>query len=158
MRGSSHVTHVPTAWGLVGAGGGRYRPLMVIFLIRVAIFLGSAALGLWVASLVVDDLQVSASGFVTAVVVFTVVQAILTPFIAMMARKYASAFLGGIGLVSTFVALLVAQELTDGLQITGGAATWIATVVIVWLVTALATWLLPFVFLRKRLQARGASA
>lgn len=131
---------------------------MVIFLIRVAIFLGSAALGLWVASLVVDDLQVSASGFVTAVVVFTVVQAILTPFIAMMARKYASAFLGGIGLVSTFVALLVAQEFTDGLQITGGAATWIATVVIVWLVTALATWLLPFVFLRKRLQARGAGA
>lgn len=131
---------------------------MVIFLIRVAIFLGSAALGLWVASLVVDDMQVSASGFVTAVVVFTVVQAILTPFIAMMARKYASAFLGGIGLVSTFVALLVAQEFTDGLQITGGAATWIATVVIVWLVTALATWLLPFVFLRKRLQARGARA
>ena len=152
------TTAAPTAWGLVGARVGRYRPPMVIFLIRVAIFLGSAALGLWVASLVVDDLQVSASGFATAVVVFTVVQAILTPFIAMMARKYASAFLGGIGLVSTFVALLVAQEFTDGLQITGGAATWIATVVIVWLVTALATWLLPFVFLRKRLQARGAAA
>ena len=129
---------------------------MVIFLIRVAIFLGSAALGLWVTSLVLDGFHLSPGGFVTAVVVFTVAQAILTPFIAMTARKYASAFLGGIGLVSTFVALLLAQAISDGLRVTGGAATWIAAVVLVWLVTAVATWLLPYVFLRKRLQARAA--
>lgn len=131
---------------------------MVIFLIRVAIFLGSSAVGLWVTSLLVDGFHLSVSGFVTAVVVFTVVQAILTPFIATMARKYASAFLGGVGLVSTYVALLVATLVSNGLEITGGVGTWIASVVLVWLVTALATWLLPFVFLRKRLQARGRPA
>lgn len=140
-------------------GEGRvYGRRMVIFLIRVAIFLGSAALGLWVTSLVLDGFHLSPSGFLTAVVVFTVAQAILTPFIAMVARRHASAFLGGIGLVSTFVALLLAQTISGGLRVTGGAATWIAAVVIVWLVTAVATWLLPYVFLRKRLQARAAGA
>ncbi len=127
---------------------------MIVFLIRVLIFLGSAALGLWVASLLLDGFHLTPSGFLAAVVVFTVTQSVLSPFIAMMANRYASAFLGGIGLVSTFVALLVASALTGGLTVDGGAATWIAAVVIVWLVTALATWLLPFLLLRKRLEER----
>lgn len=127
---------------------------MIIFLIRLLIFLGSSALGLWVASLVLDGFHLTVSGFLAAVVVFTVAQAVLSPFIASMANRYASAFLGGVGLVSTYVALLIATTFTGGLEITGGATTWIAAVVIVWLVTALATWLLPFAFLRKRVQER----
>lgn len=129
---------------------------MIIFLIRLLIFLGSAALGLWVASLLLDGFHLTPSGFLAAVVVFTVAQAVLSPFIAMMANRYANAFLGGVGLVSTFVALLIASTFTGGLEVEGGAATWIAAVVIVWLVTALATWLLPFLFLKKRLEQRRA--
>lgn len=129
---------------------------MVIFLIRLAIFLGSSALGLWVTSLVLDGFDLSVSGLLAAVVVFTVVQSVLAPFIASIAKRYASAFLGGVGLVSTFIALLVATAFTRGLEITGGAGTWIAAVVLVWLVTAIATWLLPFVFLRRRLQEQQA--
>ncbi|WP_217616265.1 phage holin family protein [Cellulomonas sp. GbtcB1] len=129
---------------------------MIIFLIRVLIFLGSSALGLWVASLLLDGFHLTAGGFVAAVVVFTVAQSVLSPFIAMMANRYASAFLGGIGLVSTFVALLIASTFTGGLTVDGGAATWIAAVVIVWLVTALATWVLPFLLLRRRLEERRA--
>lgn len=127
---------------------------MVIFLIRVAIFLGSSALGLWVTSLVVDGFHLTPSGFLAAVVVFTLAQSVLSPFIAKMANRYASAFLGGVGLVSTFVALLVSTLFTGGLEITGGAATWIASVVLVWLVTAVATLLLPVLFLRRRLEER----
>lgn len=129
---------------------------MIVFLIRVLIFLGSSALGLWVASLLLDGFHLTPSGFLAAVVVFTVAQSVLSPFIAMMANRYASAFLGGIGLVSTFVALLIASTFTGGLSIDGGAATWIAAVVVVWLVTALATWVLPFLFLRRRLEERRA--
>ncbi|WP_454049854.1 hypothetical protein [Cellulomonas sp. Marseille-Q8402] len=131
---------------------------MIIFLIRVAIFLGSAALGLWVTSLVLDGFHLTVSGFLAAVVVFTVAQSVLAPFIASVAKRYAGAFLGGVGLVSTYVALLIATTFTGGIEITGGAATWIAAVVLVWLITALATWLLPLAFLRKRLQARGAGS
>lgn len=109
-------------------------------------------------SLLVDGFDVGLDGFLTAVVLFTVVQAVLTPFIASVARRYADAFLGGVGLVATFVSLFIAERFTDGLHIDGGVGTWVASVVLVWLVTALATWLLPMLFLRKRLQQRARGA
>ena len=127
---------------------------MVRFLIRVAILLGSAALGLLVASWVVDGVEFTPTGFVVVVVVFTVAQAVLSPFIAKTAARYAPAFLGGIGLVSTFVALLIASFVGDALTITGGAVTWILATLVVWLVTALATFLLPMVFLKEKAEER----
>ena len=122
---------------------------MVRILIRAVIFLVSAALGLLVASWLLDDFVVTSSGFVTTVVVFALAQSILAPFIAKMTNRYAPAFLGGIGLLSTYVALLIATIVGDGLQITG-AQTWILATLIVWLVTALATLLLPLIFLRNK--------
>ncbi|WP_448061349.1 hypothetical protein [Cellulomonas hominis] len=121
---------------------------MIRLLLRAVIFLGSAAVGLLVASWVLDDVRVSASGFVTAVVVFAVVQSVLTPFIATVARRNAPAFLGGVGLISTLVALLAAAGLTDGLSISG-VQTWIVATLVVWLATALATMLLPVALLRR---------
>ena len=70
-------------------------------------------------------------GFVVAVVVFSIAQAILSPFILKMASRYASAFLGGIGLLSTLVALVLASVLTDGMTILG-VGSWIAATVLVW--------------------------
>jgi MFS family permease len=92
---------------------------------------------------------VRALGFVVAVVVFSVAQAILSPFIAKLANRYASAFLGGIGLISTLLALILASVLTNGLTIRGIGA-WIGATVVVWLVSALATVLLPKLFLKEK--------
>ncbi|WP_137149847.1 phage holin family protein [Mycolicibacterium sp. CR10] len=122
---------------------------MIRFLLRVAVFLGSAAIGLLVAAWLVPGVSLSALGFITAVVIFTVTQAILSPFFLKMASRYASAFLGGIGLVSTFVALLLASLLSNGLSIRG-TGSWIAATVLVWLVTALATVVLPVLVLREK--------
>ena len=122
---------------------------MVRFLIRVVVFIVSATLGLLITSLVVDGFTIHASGFVTSVLVFAVLQSVLSPFLAKVAHRHARALLGGVGLLSTFVALVVAHFFTDGLQITGATA-WIAATVVVWLVTALATWLLPFLFVKKK--------
>ncbi len=122
---------------------------MIRFLLRVAVFLGSAAIGLLVAAWLVPGVSLSALGFITAVVIFTVAQAILSPFFLKMASRYASAFLGGIGLVSTFVALLLASLLSNGLSIRG-TGSWIAATVLVWLVTALATVVLPVLVLREK--------
>ena len=116
-------------------------------LLRIAVFLGSSALGLLAADLLVPGVSVPLWGFVTAVVIFTVAQAILAPFFLKMATRYASAFLGGIGLVSTFVALLLASLLSNGLSIRG-VGSWIAATVVVWLVTAVATVVLPMLVLR----------
>jgi len=124
---------------------------MIRFLIRAAIFLGSAALGLWVASLALQDFILTWQGFVLTVVLFAGVQSILAPFIAKMTARNAPAFLGGVGLLSTFVSLLIASIISNGLVITGWQ-TWILATLIVWLVTALATFLLPMIFLREAVQ------
>lgn len=122
---------------------------MIRFLLRIAIFLGSSAIGLLVAAWLVPGVSVSAWGFVTAVVLFAVAQAILSPFFLKMASRYASAFLGGIGLASTLIALILASVLTHGLTIRG-IGSWIAATVVVWLVTAVATVVLPALFIKKK--------
>ena len=99
---------------------------------RLSVFLGSSAIGLLAAWLLVPGVGISPLGFITAVVVFTVAQALLSPLFLKMATKYASALLGGIGVVSTFVALLLASLLSNGLTI-DGVGTWIGATVVVWL-------------------------
>ena len=134
---------------------------MIRILLRALVFLLSAALGLWVASLVLPDLTITPSGFLTAVVVFAVAQSVLAPFLAKVVARSAPAFLGGIGLVSTFVALWIASLFNGGITISGWQ-TWILAALVVWLVTALATVLLPLVLLRdakaKRTGASGSTS
>ncbi len=125
---------------------------MIRLLIRLVVFLVSAAVGLLVADAVLDDMTVEATGFVTVIVVFAVAQAILGPFIAMVVARNASAFLGGIGLVTTFIALLLAKTIGDALTIEG-VGTWIAATVLVWLATAIATLLIPLILVKLGLEA-----
>ena len=122
---------------------------MIRFLLRIAVFLGSSAIGLLVASLLVPGVTLRPLGFLTAVVIFTVAQAILSPFFLKMASRYASAFLGGIGLVSTLAALILASLFSSGISIRG-IGSWIAATVIVWLVTAIATLVLPVLMLKNK--------
>lgn len=123
---------------------------MLRFLARAAIFFGSSAIGLLVAAWLVPGVTVRPLGFIIAVVIFTVAQAILAPFFLKMASRYASAFLGGIGLVSTLAALILASVLSSGLSIRG-IGSWVAATVVVWLVTAIATLLLPMLIVKKKL-------
>jgi uncharacterized membrane protein YvlD (DUF360 family) len=128
---------------------------MIAFLIRSAIFLASAALGLWVASLLVEGFDLTASGFLVAVLVFALRQSILSPWILTMTRRYASALTGGVGLISTFIGLWVATLVGDGLSIDGAQA-WLLGGVVVWIVTMLGTLLLPLVLVKKAVrQDRG---
>jgi uncharacterized membrane protein YvlD (DUF360 family) len=122
---------------------------MKTMLVRVAVFLGSSAVGLLIAAWLIKGVSVRALGFVVAVVVFAIAQAILSPFIAKLANRYASAFLGGIGLISTLLALILASVLTNGLTIRG-IGSWIGATVVVWLVSAVATVLLPKLFLKEK--------
>lgn len=127
---------------------------MIRFLIRVLIFIASAAVGLWVASLLLDDFVVTTSGFIIAVVIFAVAQSLLQPFILKMSMRYATAFTGGVGLLSTFAALLITTLVSDGLEITG-VSTWIIGTLVVWLVTAIATLLLPLWWLKDRRDSKA---
>lgn len=122
---------------------------MIRFLLRIAVFLGSSAIGLLVATLIVPGVTLRPLGFITAVVIFTIAQAILSPFFLKMASRYASAFLGGIGLVSTLAALVLASLFSSGISIRG-IGSWIAATAVVWLVTAIATLVLPVLVLKKK--------
>lgn len=126
---------------------------MVRFLIRTAIFVVTAALGLLVASWVLPGFHLDWEGFIVAVLVFAAAQSILAPFIFNLARKYASAILGGIGLVSTLIALFVASLLPGGIRV-DDFVTWILAALVVWVITALGGWLLPLIFLKKKAAAR----
>jgi hypothetical protein len=128
-----------------------------MFLFRTLVFVLSAALGLVAADLLLPGFEIVWAdwwGFVIAVVIFAILQSVLAPWIATMARRYAPALLGGIGIVSTLVALLVVVLLPiGGLRITD-ALSWVLAPVIVWLITALATVLLPLIFLKRRVDER----
>ncbi|UAJ79062.1 phage holin family protein [Leifsonia sp. ZF2019] len=128
---------------------------MVRFLIRAAIFVVTAALGLLVAMWLLPGFHLEWAGGLVAIVVFAIAQSVLAPFIFNLARKYASAVLGGIGLVSTLVALIIASLFPGGIRV-DDFATWILAALVVWLVTALGTWLLPLIFLKKKVTASRA--
>ncbi|NUL47316.1 hypothetical protein F7P69_19235 [Cellulosimicrobium funkei] len=121
---------------------------MIRMLLQAAINVVMAAIGLLVAGAVVDGVTLKLAGFLAAVVVFVVAQAILGPFVFNLARQYASAILGGIGIVSTFLALWIATLIPGGLSIDGVSA-WVIAPLLVWLITALGMWLLGFLILQR---------
>jgi hypothetical protein len=126
---------------------------MVRLLIRAAIFLGTAALGLLIAWWLLPGFDIDWAGFLVAMVVFAIAQSLLSPLITKLATRHAPEVLGGVGLISTFLALLLATVIANGLRI-DGLLTWVLATLIVWLVTALGTWLLSVAFLKRRVGAR----
>ncbi|WEK62811.1 MAG: phage holin family protein [Candidatus Microbacterium colombiense] len=128
---------------------------MITFLFRTAIYILSAGLGLIVADLVLDGFQIEWSkwwGFVLCILIFALLQSILSPWISKLADRYAPVLLGGIGIFSTLIALLIVVLLPiGGLRIVD-AAGWILGSVIVWLITALGTVLLPMIFIKRKVK------
>jgi len=128
---------------------------VIRFLLRTGINLVDSLLALLLAAWLIDGVSVSWSGLIIAVVVFTVAQAILAPFVFNMARQYASAVLGGIGIVSTLIALWVATLFPGGLHINGLVA-WVVTPLLVWIITALGGWILGIFIIDKWWGKRAA--
>lgn len=115
---------------------------MTQILLRTVVLLVSWAIGLLVAAWVVPGVSVSVSGFVVAVVVFSVAQAMLSPMILKLPHAYASLLLGGSGLALTLAALIIASAVTHELTIRG-VASWAAATTLVWLVTTVGAISLP---------------
>ncbi len=121
---------------------------LIRFLVGLCIYLAAAALGLWIATLALSGVSITASGFILVIIVFAVLQALFLPFIGAMADKRDSIFLGGAaGLIATFAALLVTDLITDGLDIKG-IGTWIVATLIVWIVGLIAMVLIPFILVK----------
>ena len=124
---------------------------MIRLLVGFAIQLAANALGLLVADWVLEDVTITGSAFLVAVLIFTVVYAIAQPFLTQMALSAAAALRGATALVATLIGLILTSLLSDGLSISGGLA-WIEATVIVWIVSLLGTLILPLIFVKKKVQ------
>ena len=122
---------------------------MVRFLIRLAVFVGSAALGLLLAALLIPGFHVHPAGFIVAILVFAIAQAVIEWLIERVFHRSAPTVAGIAGLASTFLALWIATLLSDGLSFDGVGA-WILATVVVWLTTAVLGWLAARFLLRSR--------
>jgi putative membrane protein len=130
------------------------RRAVVRFLVRTFILLVANAVGLIVASLVLDDFEINVSGFIIALVIFTLVVMLMQPFLVSQFRRgNNTALLGGVSLVATLVGLIITDLLSDGLEI-NGLGGWLGGTVIVWAGGVLAAIILPYLGLKKYLEER----
>lgn len=121
---------------------------MIRFLIRVGIALLGAAIGFIVAAAVLDDMTLDGAAFVIAIAIFVVLTAVLEPLIEKIGDENVAIVGTFSSLITTFLALLITELVSDGLNITG-AATWVIATLIVWAATALATWILLRMFIKN---------
>jgi uncharacterized membrane protein YvlD (DUF360 family) len=124
---------------------------MIRLLVRTLIAVAANAVGLIVASIVLDGFEINVASFIVAVVIFTIVFAVLTPFLAVQLRRLGNGAIGATALIATLVSLLITDLISDGFSISG-VGTWIAAAVIVWLAALVAAFVLPFLGLKKFLE------
>ena len=124
---------------------------MIRLIVRTLIAVAANAVGLIVASIVLDGFSINVASFIVAVVIFTIVFAVLTPFLAVQLRRLGNGAIGATALIATLVSLIITDLLSDGFSISG-VGTWIAAAVIVWLAALVAAFVLPFLGLKKFLE------
>ncbi len=104
------------------------------WLISIGLSLATNAIALLIAAAVLDDFTINATTFVIAVAIFSVLSLLLRPILIWLVAKWVRPLLGVIGLVTTFLILLITDLVSDGIQIEG-TTTWLLATVIVWLGT-----------------------
>jgi len=82
-------------------------------LVNLIVFLGSAAIGLLIAAVVLDNFSITATSFIVDVAIFAVLQLVLSRLIP------SHVVLGAVGLASIFVALLLTNLVSSGFAIKG---------------------------------------
>lgn len=114
-------------------------------LVRSGAALVVSAVALTVAAVLLEGMTLTWTGIVVAAVVFMVLALVVRPVSRAIVDRYADALSSGIGLVSTFVTLLLTTVVTDGLTI-DGTGTWVLATVIVWLAVLVLELLVPRLF------------
>ena len=126
---------------------------MVRLFFRVLVSVIANAIGLVVAALVLDDMSLSGSAFLLALLIFTAVEFLVHPALQRAAIRHSDAIAGGTALVAVLIALIVTDLVSDGLRISG-LLTWLLATVIVWGVVLLVGVLLPATLFKRWLGER----
>ena len=110
--------------------------------------------GLLLATLLLTGFRISWTAFIVAVLLMSVLLAVIAPVARKIAEKRAPQLLGGIALVAIFLSLLVTSLAVPGVQI-AGLGSWIGATVLVWIGSLVASFLLPAFVFRDAGKARG---
>jgi putative membrane protein len=118
---------------VVVAGDGLWQRLGMDtkWLIRVACAAAANAITIAIAAAVLDRFEINAVPYIVAVAIFTAAVILIKPIAENLAGDYASGATWLAGLVATYIALLLADILSDGIEIEG-FGTWILATLIVW--------------------------
>jgi hypothetical protein len=130
---------------------------MVRLAISAVVTLVANAIGLLVATYLLDDFTIDTSSFIIAVLIFTAATVILGPLIIKIVMTNAQFLMGGIALVTTFIGLLITTLVSDGLDIDGASA-WIIGTLIVWIASVIAQVVLPFILAKLALTRDSGTA
>lgn len=121
-------------------------------MINVGVQLGSSAVAILLAALILRRFSFGLGGFITAVVIFTIAQSVLVGIVAKLASKHTPALVWASSLISTWLALVIANIPWGGIRI-HGFMTWVWATLIVWAVTALCAVAIPKYVLKAGTQA-----
>lgn len=102
--------------------------------VRAGLAVGVNAVALAIAASLLDQVTIGTVTFVVAVVIFSLVSLVVPSLTRAMVKEHANPVSWAASLIATFVALLVTDLVSDGLQIEG-AGTWILATLIVWAAT-----------------------
>ena len=98
---------------------------------RAGLMLASSAVALILAALIFDRFSIGVVSFPIAVIVFTLVSLVAKPIVASLVNQHAREIYWGVGLVTTYVTLLVTDLISNGIQIEG-FFTWVASTGLIW--------------------------
>lgn len=129
---------------------------MIRLVARLVLNILANAVGLIVASAMLDSFSIHGVAFVFAVLVFSLTTTVLGPLVTSIAIKNASFLIGGTALVTSFVGLFITNIFSHGISMTGLSA-WILAPVIIWLFSLVANLFLPLVIFKKTLAVRKNS-
>jgi len=115
---------------------------MMRFLVSTAAHLVGNAVGLLLASILLDGFTIQPLALVIVVVIFTAIEVVASPLITKISMKNMPQLMGGVALVTTFVGLWLTDLIVEGFDV-GGVTNWLLGTLIVWLGALIAGVLLP---------------
>ena len=130
---------------------------MIRLLASAIVKLIANTVALIVGNLLLEDMSVSGTAFVIAVLIFTGIEILVEPLLRQIALSNARALLGGTALIATLIGLIITAAISDGLSITGGVTTWVLATLIVWAVALVVQLLLPLIIFKKALAGAQAA-
>jgi hypothetical protein len=130
--------------------------VMIRLLLSLLIMILANAAGLAIAVALLPDFRIGATGFISAVALFSIVEVLANPLFAQISLKYVPAMRGSFALVTTFVGIGVIDYVLESVDV-GNLRTWLLATLLVWLGALIATLLLPLIFVKKAVSGRMAS-